>query len=201
MIAKRTPAPHPFPADIASTADLERLGDEIAELAAHLHAATYRTLVLIRDFDRMEGWHSGFRTCGHWLSWRTGIALGAARDKVRVARALGELPLLSRAMESGELSYSKARALTRVATPKNEEELLDFARHGTAMHVERLVRAWRRVDRSEEQRRHDTRRLSLHADEDGMYVLRGRLNPEVGAVLERALAAATESLYPLSERT
>ena len=75
-----------------SVADTERLGDEIARLAAHLHAATYRLLVLIREFDEREGWSDGFRTCGHWLSWRTGIAPGAAREKVRVARALGCQP-------------------------------------------------------------------------------------------------------------
>ena len=78
--------------------DLERLGDQIAELAAHLDAATYRLLVLIREFDAREGWHLGFRTCAHWLSWRTGIDVGAAREKVRVARALERLPRLSEAM-------------------------------------------------------------------------------------------------------
>ena len=132
-------------------AELERLGDDIAELAAHIHAATYRLLVLICEFDQREGWGGGFKTCAHWLSWRTGIALGPAREKVRVARALEHLPLLSEMMLSGELSYSKARALTRVATPNNEEELRDFAQAGTASHVEILVRAWRRLDRLEEE--------------------------------------------------
>ena len=126
-------------------------GDEIAELAAHIHAATYRLLVLIREFDQREGWNASFRTCAHWLSWRTGIALGSAREKVRVAHALERLPRLSAGMQSGELSYSKARALTRVATAENEEELIDFARHGTASHIEKIVRAWRRVDRLEDQ--------------------------------------------------
>lgn len=180
-------------------ADLERLGDEIAELAAHIHAATYRLLVLIRAFDQREGWGTGFKTCAHWLSWRTGIAMGPAREKVRVAHALEHLPLLSGRMRSGELSYSKARALTRVATPENEEKLMDFASHGTASHVERLVRAWRRVDRSleesEERERHRTRSLTLWPDGDGMYELRGRLDPEVGVMLMRALEAASVALY------
>jgi hypothetical protein len=182
-----------------SHTDLERLGDEIAELAAHIHAATYRLLVLIGEFDQREGWDRSFKTCAHWLSWRTGIALGPSREKVRVAHALEHLPLLSRMMQSGELSYSKARALTRVATPENEEELIDFARVGTASHVEKLVRAWRRVDRLEEQwqerERHRTRSLTLWPDGDGMYELRGRLDPEVGALLMRAIEAATDSLY------
>jgi len=84
--------------------------------------------------------------------------MGAAREKVRVARALAELPQLSEAMRRGALSYSKARALTRIATPENETSLADFARCATAAHVEHLVRAWRRVDRTagaeDEQRRY-----------------------------------------------
>ena len=122
--------------------DTEALGDQIAVLAAHIHAATYRLLILLAEFDRREGWGGGgFRSCAHWLSWRTGIALGAAREKVRVARALQELPKISSSMRGGALSFSKARALTRVATPLNEAELLEFAGHGTTAHVERLVRA------------------------------------------------------------
>ena len=123
------------------TADLERLGDEIADLASHVDSATYRLLVRLREFDDRDGWSGGFASCGHWLSWRTGIAPGAAREKVRVARALGDLPLLGAAMERGELSFSKVRALTRIATQQTEEELLELARHATASQVERIVRA------------------------------------------------------------
>ena len=180
-------------------AELEEMGDEIARLSAHLHAATYRLLVLIRAFDERGGWGGGFRSCGHWLSWRTGIAPGAAREKVRVARALGSLPRISEGMARGELSYSKVRALTRVATPKNEGELVETARHTTAAQIERLVRAWRRVDRQEEAEaegeRHERRYLHLYPEEDGSYLLRGRLDPEVGALLRQALAWAGEALY------
>ncbi|MGH7477919.1 MAG: DUF222 domain-containing protein, partial [Longimicrobiales bacterium] len=193
------------PGGANSPDSLERLGDEIAELAAHLHAATYRLLVRLAEFDRRDGWGRGFRSCAHWLSWRTGIALGAAREKVRVARALERLPLLSEAMRRGELSYAKVRAATRVATPENEARLLELARHGTASHMERVVRAWRRVDRLEEQReeqkRHERRHLSLYIDEDGTYVVRGRLAPEVGALLERALQAASDALRAETRRT
>jgi hypothetical protein len=62
----------------SAPADLEGLGDEIAELAAHIHAATWQLLVRLAEFDRREGWGSGFLSCAHWLSWRTGIAPGAA---------------------------------------------------------------------------------------------------------------------------
>jgi len=121
----------------APVAALERLGDEIAELSAHLDAATARLLDLIRDFDARGGWNTGFHSCAHWLSWRVGLDLGAARERVRVARALGTLPLLAEALARGEPSYAKVRALTRVATPETEARLLAVGRAGTACHVER----------------------------------------------------------------
>jgi len=121
---------------------LEDLGDEIATLAAHVHAATHRLLVLIADFDLRRGWElSGHRTCAHWLSFRTGIDLGAAREKVRAARALTELPETSASMARGELSFSKVCALTRVADADNESELLELARGCTTAQLERMVRA------------------------------------------------------------
>src|SRR5205807_1615695 len=116
----------------ARTADLNQLGDEIAELSAHLEAATARLLDLIREFDARGGWGNGFRSCARWLSWRVGLAPGAAREHVRVARALGTLPLLGQALARGELSYAKLRALTRVATPETEERLLAVGRAGNA---------------------------------------------------------------------
>ncbi len=116
-----------------------------------------------------------------------------------MARALGDLPQLAAALARGELSYAKVRALTRVATPETEARLLAVGRAGTAAHVERIVRAWRRVDRQleaeEAASRHARRGLQVYPDEDGMWMVRGRLEPEVGAVLVRALEAAREALY------
>ena len=181
------------------TAELDRLGDEIAELSAHLEAATGRLLDLIRAFDARGGWNTGFRSCAAWLSWRVGLDLGAARERVRVARALGALPSLAEALARGELSYAKVRALTRVATPATEARLLAIGRAGTASHVGRIVRGWRHMDRKAEAReaarQHGGRALHVYQDEDGTVVLRGRLAPEVGALLLRALDAARETLY------
>jgi hypothetical protein len=186
----------PTPPHIAA---LERLGDEIAELSAHLDAATARLLTLIREFDARGGWNNGFQSCAHWLNWRVGLDLGAARERVRVARALETLPRLAEALGRGELSYAKVRALTRVATPETEARLLAVGRAGTAAHVERIVRAWRRVDQRAEareaKRQHARRNLYLFTEEDGTVVVRGRLTPEQGAVLRRALDAAREALY------
>src|SRR3989442_8679763 len=122
------------------TLALDRLGDEIAELSAHLDAATARLLDLIREFDAREGWNTGFRSCAAWLSWRVGLDLGAARERVRVARALGTLPRLAPALAWGELSYAKVRALTPVATPGTDEQLPAVGRAGPAGHAERVGR-------------------------------------------------------------
>jgi hypothetical protein len=185
---------------LATVTNLDTLGEEIASLALHISAATHRLLVLLREFDERAGWGGGFRSCAHWLAWRTSTDLGSAREKVRVARALETLPILSQAMQTGTLSYSKVRALTRVATPANETELLHFAVAGTAAHVERLVRAYRSLDRQaaleRDQQRHLARYLHLHYDEDGMLVVRARLEPEAGAVLAKALLAAEDRLLP-----
>ena len=132
--------PHDKALALRRQAETAQLGDAMAELAARIQAATYELLVMIHEFDEQGGWGGGFTSCAHWLNWRTGLAMGAAREKVRVARALAELPHFSTEMRRGALSYSKARALTRIATPANEVTLLDFARCGTAAHVERLVR-------------------------------------------------------------
>jgi hypothetical protein len=198
---------------------LARLGDEIAELQAHLHAATHRMLERLREFDacfQEAGGGTGFRSTAHWLSWRTGIGLGAAREKVRVARALGGLPRLGAAMARGGLSYSKLRAVSRIATEDNEARLLEFALEATAAELERLVRVWRRADRLEEARgstrpdepteserearRRERRELSLYVDVDGTYVVKGRLEPEAGALFRKALEAAGEVLYRSEDR-
>src|SRR5438094_10488539 len=179
--------------------ELDRLGDEIAELSAHLDAATARLLDLIREFDARGGWNNGFLSCAHWLCYRVGLEMGAARERVRVARALGTLPRLAQALARGELSYSKVRALTRIATPETEERLLKVGLAGTADHVERIVRGWRRVDRKMETedtaRRHKHRALHVYHDEDGMVIIRARLEPQAGAVVIQAIAAAREARH------
>src|SRR4029077_17394935 len=123
----------------------------------------------------------------------------AAYERVRVARALPGLPLLRAAFARGEISYSKVRAMTRVATPQTEARLLAFARNSTAAHVERVAQAWRRVDRNAENQqaaqRHQHRSLLVYQDADGMFVIRGRLTPEVGAMVRQALAAACDRTW------
>src|SRR6187401_2326079 len=115
-----------------SMEEIAALGEAIAETAAIIDVATHRFLSQLRAFDEVDGWHrAGALSCAHWLSWRVGMDLGAAREKVRVARALEGLPVIDEALRGGEISYSKVRAMTRVATVKNEEALLDMARGTT----------------------------------------------------------------------
>src|SRR3954452_11761260 len=131
---------------LPATMPLERLEAEITELSGHLTAAECRWILLIAEYDRRAGYQDwGSHSCAQWLSWKCGLNPRAAREQVRVGRALEELPLLTAEFASGRVSYSKVRAITRVATPENEAALIEIALHGTAVHVERAVSSYRRV--------------------------------------------------------
>ena len=178
-----------------STEGLERT---IAELNGHINAATARWLGLVCEYDRREGWADwGCRSCTHWLSYRCGVSPGAAREQVRVARRIAELPHLKAAFARGELCYSQVRAVTRVATPDTEADLLEIALHATASQLETIVRAYRGVlevelgDASEEHRR---RFVRCEHDEDGALVIHARLPAEEGALVLTALEASREAL-------
>ena len=186
---------HPVVDNDFTTMDDDALAAAVSTLAAHIHAATYRLLTLIAELDRREVWAAqGALSCAHWLSWACGIDTHTAREKVRVARALTELPLLSEALAKGELGYSKVRALTRIATGDNEADLLNIGLHGTAQHVEKFVRLYRRAKRAEEIERadaqHENRGLTFWHEDDGTVVLHGRFPPEMGARILSALDAA-----------
>jgi len=174
---------------------LEHLEHEIETLAAHISAGSCRWLELVAEFDRRDGWWSwGVRSCAEWISWRCAIAPRAAREHVRVARRLCELPRIRDEFRLGRLSYSKVRALTRVADERSEAGLLELATHATAAQLERIVRGHRRVTREEANRAHERSYVNWSWDEDGSLYLRARLPAEDGAVLLRALEAARDSL-------
>ena len=190
-VASLPDVPHPFYDESA------RLGAEITELCAYIHAATYRLLTLIREFDENEYWGlPGLCSCAHWLNFQCGIGMNAAREKVRVAHALKDLPLISEAFRRGELSYSKVRAMTRIADASNEDYLLMIARHGTAHHVEKLVSKYRRCQRLQDaenaDRQHEKRELYCGFDDDGSMIIRGRLPAEQGALVMKALELAMD---------
>jgi hypothetical protein len=180
---------------------LEELEDELAELASHIYAGTCRWLELVAELDRRCGWaDSGCGSCAEWIAWRCALLPRAAREHVRVARRLQELPLVHEAFARGELSYAKVRALTRVADGRSEQELLELARHLTAAQLERAVRAYRRVTAEEASDVHEREYVASYWDEDGSLVIRGRLAPEEGALFLRALEAARDSLWARNNR-
>lgn len=176
----------------------QALASELTRLAGHINAAEHRFLTLLAELIEREAWEggSGIKSPAHWLNYYCGIDLGAAREKVRVAKALRNLPDINKAFSAGEISYSKVRAMTRCATPGNEAVLVSVAKYGTAEQMEKLVRQHRRVARLNRygQTRHQARQVTFHYDEDGMLVLNARFTPEEGAVILKALQAAMDTM-------
>jgi hypothetical protein len=174
---------------------LDQIQDEIATLASHIYAGTCRWLDLVGEFDRRGSWAEwGCGTCAQWLAWRCGLTPRSAREHVRVARRLRELPLVHDAFASGELSYAKVRALTRVADEASEEELVLLAEHMTASQLERALRAYRRVGVEEANALAEAAYAGYSWDDDGSLILRARLAPEDGALFLQALDAARDRL-------
>ena len=171
---------------------LPELEADLLALASDLAAAECRWLQMVEEFDRREGWAGfGVMSCAHWLSWRCGLSLTTAHEKVRVARALRGLPKVVEAFESGELSYARTRAIVRAATPENEEHLVELARHSTGAQLEKIVRATVGVRKLDEVKERTAQcYVHSHWEDDGSLVFRARLGPEQGAALLRAIDAA-----------
>jgi uncharacterized protein DUF222/HNH endonuclease len=184
--------------DMSDLAELTRgeLEKQIATLAAHVYAGMCRWLELVGELDRRGGWaDAGSGSCAEWLAWRCAVLPRTAREHVRVARRLPELPLVRAAFATGELSYAKVRALTRVADADSEQELLALARCLTAAQLDRAVRAFRRVTNAEANMMHADAHLATYWDDDGSLVIQGRLAPEDGALFLRAMEKARDSLW------
>ena len=174
---------------------LERLEAQICELAGHLTAATCRFLVLLGDFDARRGWASWeMNSCAQWLSWKCQMSSGTAREHVRVARALRDLPVIRAEFGAGRLSYAKVRALTRIATPETEEGLAEIAGPMTGNQLERFARAHRQVSHADDAAARIRRRLAWRFEDDGSLAGTFRLPPLAGAVLLQALRAAAGDL-------
>ena len=207
----------------------DELADKITTLAGQINAATYRFLKLIAEFDRRKAWvGAGIRSCAYWLAWKSGLDIKVAREKVRVAKALEGLPEINEAFEKGELSYSKVRAMTRVATEENESYLLGIAEYGTAEHVIKLVGAFRTVSRAEdfdgadamsvigefnesvvvsehelelrrEKKLYDARDVSCYQGDDGMWIIKARLPAEEGALVAKVIKELGDRLAAAKE--
>jgi Domain of unknown function (DUF222) len=167
------------------------LADRLCEQAAHVHAATSRLLTMIAAFDRRRGWDAdGCVSLAQWLSWRCGIGLRSAQEHVSVARRLESLPLVQARFAAGELSYSKVRALCRMATPSTERDLVDSALAATAAQIETVGRLYRRVKRLDAgNHEHERRHLRWSWDDDGSLEVRARLTADEGARFVAAIEA------------
>ncbi|MGI8415694.1 MAG: DUF222 domain-containing protein [Nakamurella sp.] len=163
--------------------DLERIRSRVCAMAGYLATETCRWLDMVEELDRTHAWSGwGVKSCAHWLSWACSLSPGTAREHVRVARLLPQLPLIRQAFAAGELSFSKVREASRLAGRIDEEALLNIARVSTASQLERTVRGFRRAD-TDRLSQEQTRTVRWRTDEDGSFVLTARLPAEEGAVL------------------
>jgi Domain of unknown function (DUF222) len=182
----------PCPTEDPELMPLEHLEARICELAGHLAAGTCRFLLLVADFDARQGWASWeMPSCAAWLSWKCQLAPGTAREQVRVARALKELPVTCAEFAAGRLSYAKVRALTRIATAQTEQNLAEMAIPMTAGQLERFARAHRQVPAAEQDGRRPVvreRTVRWRQDESGISVTFA-LPPAEAAVVLQALRA------------
>jgi hypothetical protein len=176
------------------------LCDEIASLCVEIGRQEFRLLELIRELNELKPWaRCEFLSCAHWLNVRCGLDLATAREKVRVAHALGRLPQIWEAFRAGRVSYSKVRAITRIADARNEEDLVEKALALPTADLERYVKTQRQIERLEERRaafkayRHRT--FSCRWDTDGSLAFEGRLSAEQGAILLQAMDRCVEWLY------
>lgn len=173
-----------------------QLEDEICLMAGHLSAALARWLALVAEYDRRAGWATwGCRSCAQWLAWRCGISPVTAREQLRVAHALNELPAIAGEFAVGRLSYSQVRALTRAATQDMEGALLELARHCTAAQLDRLVRGYRTAAAQTEEARdaHEQREV-LWWQDGGSLVIHARLPLAEGETVLQALRATRDQL-------
>jgi hypothetical protein len=171
--------------------DLE-LGGKITLLAGQINAATYLFLKMLAEFDRRKGWcKNGIRSCSHWLTLNCSLAVATAHEHLRVAHCLEKLPKTNEGFESGVLSYSKVRAMTRVATDDNEAILISAAANSSASHVENLVRKYRQVDADqnpiEPKDEYQQRKLTAYQNKDGMWIINAKLPQLEGGLVVKAL--------------
>jgi hypothetical protein len=173
------------------------LGEEIAGIAGRINVATHRLLTCVRRFDEAAGWfEQGAQSCAHWLTWRVGMDPGTAREKVRVARALGTLPAIDEAFAAGRVSYAQVRAMTRVATAANEARVLAVALEATGAQLERICRGLKRATAPEAEQAAD-RRVRARALGSGLVRLEVVVSPDEADLLIRAIERAREAMTPV----
>jgi hypothetical protein len=176
--------------------EYDQLGDEIATMAARINVVNHQLLTRIRRLDVIEGWfRQGAMSCAHWLTWRIGLDRGAAREKVRVARALGALPRIDAAFAAGRLSYAQVRAVTRVANAENEERLLEVALAATGAQLEQICRGLRSATRGESEAAQE-RYVRARFLGNGLVKLEVVVTPDESSLIINAIERTREALTP-----
>ena len=176
--------------DVAVLSD-DELIVALTTWAGRVAAGQALVLQLLGELDARGAWaQSGSLSCAHWGSWQLGLTLPTAREKVRVARCLRDLPLLTAQLRAGQLSYAQVRAITRVATAGDEQRWLELARFTTAAQLEKAVRGVGRARQQPEPRQDQPEAVRLGWDTDGTLLLNLRISPAqapgVLAALENA---------------
>ncbi len=183
------------------------LGDKIAELCATMTLSEHTLITTIRAFDESGDWaREGALTCAQWLGWRVGMGPAASRERIRVAKALGELTKIDAAFGSARISYSKVRAVTRVAILANEELLLEIAQNSTAAQLERICRKFRGCMQDQRPEAAELkRRVSVRYGDDGTVKITATLPADEGsrflAAIESGRAALDEARPDVSAET
>jgi hypothetical protein len=172
--------------DVAALSD-DELELQLATWAGRLAAGEGQLLVLLGELDVREGWAQiGVLSCAHWAAWKLGLTLPTAREKVRVARSLRDLPQLTARMSAGRVSYAQVRAITRVATAADEGEWIELARHTTAAQLEKASRGVDRCRQDPKPAHEQPPAVTISWDDDGSLLLTIRISPhEAPAVLAR----------------
>ena len=175
--------------------DPAELRRAVARMAAHINLADWRFVKLIAAMERTRGWQEGgYCNLGNWLDHRCGLGPCAARERIRIGRALARLPRIDAAFRDGAISYSKVRAITRVATPETDEMLLAIAERSSAARLESLVRTYEGVGKSDSERAGSEQRRSLSwYYEDGMLVITAAVPAERGALVIKALQEVVDA--------
>ncbi|MFT6434595.1 MAG: hypothetical protein ACJAVI_002644 [Candidatus Azotimanducaceae bacterium] len=177
------------------------LEHQILTLAGQLNATEYHLLKRLDAFDECGGWHGdGIKSFSHWLNWKIGMGNVMAREKVRVAKALRDLPLIDAAFAEGVLSYTKVRAMSRIATTANESFLLQIAEYGTAQQLERLVRKFcslnqQELDSSEEIGERQIPTCDWFEDDQDMVTFKIKLAAEDALNVIHTIDRIADQLY------
>ncbi len=180
----------------ADTVPTAGLADAIDQLHALAVGVVARLLTVVRAYDESEAWREdGAVSMATWLIYRLGVSASTAREWVRMAHALADLPAIAAALGEGRLSLDQLAPLTRLAVPETDAELAEAAPGWSAAHLESLARHRRAPAAQDAAEAHRRRRLTFHQSTHSLRI-RGELPTEAGAAVKAALDRLAEDAPP-----